>query len=185
MISPSGAEVPAAYGSGPTWESDLLLVVKDDGINTAKDKAEVYKHLRGFRPFIELPNRNYAADVNVTADQVEALNVGARYGVMSAEQPLPQTPEAMAALVNFSVETVITGTEPRTETGRAIDTLGDVLEIALFARDHALAEGHKLKAGDLISIGVVTPARAPVAEQDLEIRYHILPTTSSVSVRFR
>jgi 2-keto-4-pentenoate hydratase len=36
MLLNDGATVPAAYGARPVWESDMLLVVKDDGVNQAK-----------------------------------------------------------------------------------------------------------------------------------------------------
>ena len=186
MLVASGADIPAAYGIAGTWESDLLLVVKDDGINTATGREGIYRHIRGYRPFIELPDRNYAPDVAVTAEQVEALNVGARKGVIGAEVPLPQTAEAMVGLVNFTVDVTVTDADGvKTESGKALTSLGDVLEIVQFARDRVLAEGHRLKAGDLISIGVVTPAGTPVQGQKLAIRYHVLPADSTVSVNFR
>jgi 2-keto-4-pentenoate hydratase len=186
MMIPNGGTAPANYAFGATWESDLLLVVKDDGLNTASTREEIYSHLRGYRPFIELPARNYALDASLNAEQVEALNVGAHLGVVGDEVALPQTPEGMAALVNFAVDVTIAGPDgTRTESGVAIETLGDVLEIARFARDRVLAQGGRLKAGDLLSVGVVTPARAPAAGQSVTIRYRVLPTPDSVSVNFR
>jgi 2-keto-4-pentenoate hydratase len=186
MMIPNGGTAPANYAFGATWESDLLLVVKDDGLNTAKTREEIYSHLRGYRPFIELPARNYALDASLNADQVEALNVGAHMGVAGDEVALPQTPEGLAALVNFAVDVTIAGPDgTKTESGVAIETLGDVLEIARFARDQVLAEGGRLKAGDLLSVGVVTPARAPAAGQTVTIRYRVLPKPDTVSVNFR
>lgn len=186
MLLPSGATVPVDFAIGGTWESDLLLVVGDDKINTAQTREQLYDGLRGFRPFIELPDRNFPPGVTVNADQVEAINTGARLGVMGAEVALPRTAQAMNGLVNFSVNVTTSGAgETKVETGKALNSLGDVIEILRFARDQVLAEGGRLKPGDLVSIGVVTPARAPVANQTLTIGYDIVPATSIVSVNFR
>jgi 2-keto-4-pentenoate hydratase len=186
MLLPNGSTVPMTYAITGTYESDLLLVVGDERINTAQTREQLYGSLRGFRPFIELPDRSYAFDAKINADMVEALDVGARLGVMGAEQPLPKTGEAMNRLVNFSVEvaSAVAG-ETKIEKGNALDSLGDVIEILRFARDQVLAEGGHLKKGDVVSIGVVTPARPPIAGQTLTIRYDVLAAPSTVSVTFR
>ena len=40
MILKDGASVPATFGGRPVWEGDMLLVVKDEGINQAKTPEE-------------------------------------------------------------------------------------------------------------------------------------------------
>jgi 2-keto-4-pentenoate hydratase len=185
MLMSSGVDVSAAYGAAAAWESDLLLVVADEGINTAKGAQQIYKHLRSYRPFIELTDRVSPPSTPMTAIQFEAFNVGARMGVVGEEVPLPQTPEAMERLVNFSVEAITRGADEKKDSAKALETLGNVLEIAEFARDRLLSEGKRLKAGDLLSVGVITPSRAPVAGQTVEVIYHVLPEPTSVSVRFQ
>ena len=56
MILKDGTSVPADYGARPVWEGDMLLVVKDEGINQAKTPEEALRHLSAMRPFIELPD---------------------------------------------------------------------------------------------------------------------------------
>jgi 2-keto-4-pentenoate hydratase len=185
MLIPSGAAVSAAYGAAAAWESDLLLVIADEDINTAKGAQEIYKHLRSYRPFIELTDRVSPPSVPMTATQFEAINVGARMGVVGEDVPLPQTAEAMQRLVNFSVEAITRGAGEKKDSAKALETLGNVLEIAEFARDRLLSEGKRLQAGDLLSVGVITPSRSPAAGQTIEVVYHILPEPTSVSVRFQ
>lgn len=186
MLSPEGQPVPAAFGVGGVWESDLLLVVGDERINTAKSREDAYRALRGFRPFIELTSRNYADGFKPTADQITALDVGARLGVAGAEYPLVQTPEGLGALTNLSVEAIVKDAAgERTDRAVAKETLGDLLDIALYARDAVRAEGGRLKPGDLISVGVFTPSRAPAPGQVVTVRYQLLAQPVSVSAEFR
>lgn len=186
MLLPAGAAVPAAYGVAGTWESDFILVVKDDGLNTAKTRQEVYAHLRGYRPFIELSDRNYGPDVAVTVDRLVALDVGARLGVVGEEVALPQTPEGLQALADtFVTATLKSAAGEGVDHGAMRQTLGDPLDIVLFARDALLKEGGRFKAGDLISLGASTPAKPPKAGEALTVRYDMAGAPSSVSVEFR
>jgi 2-keto-4-pentenoate hydratase len=191
MLLAAGTAVPAAYGVAGSWESDFILVVKDDGLNTAKTRQEAYAHLRGYRPFIELSDRNYAADVPANVDRLVALDVGARLGVVGDEVALPPTPQGLRALVDTTVTATLKSAAPNTAAGEGVDrgvmrqTLGDPLDIVLFARDALLKEGGRLKAGDLISIGASTPAKPPRAGDVLTVDYDLVGAASSVSVEFR
>lgn len=186
MLLPDGATLPAAYGVGANWESDFILVVKDEGINAARTPQEIYAHLRAYRPFIELPARNYGPEVKVSAHQLAAMDVAARWGVIGPETPLPQTPQGMAALIGLSATSTVTSAEgTRVDQGKIAQTLGDPLEIVAFARDAVLVSGGRMKAGDLISLGVITPARPPQPGETLRVDYQVFdgPPTS-VSVTF-
>jgi 2-keto-4-pentenoate hydratase len=56
MILKDGAKVPVAWGARPVFEADMLLVVKDEGINGARTPEAALAHLSAMRPFIELPD---------------------------------------------------------------------------------------------------------------------------------
>jgi len=88
MIVESGATVPVNFGGRVVWEADMLLVVKDAGINAAKTPEEVLKHLSGMRPFIELPDLALDPKEKLDGVQLAAINVAARLGVVGAEVPL-------------------------------------------------------------------------------------------------
>ena len=50
MILKDGASVPATFGARPVWEGDMLLVVKDEGINRAKTPEEALRHISACGP---------------------------------------------------------------------------------------------------------------------------------------
>lgn len=186
MMLPEGRPVPADFGATPLWEADFLMVIRDDGINTAKTREEAYRHIRGYRPFIELPDRGYPASAALTLDQWKALDISARAGIMGKEVPLPHTPEALARLGALTVDAEQagpSGTQTRSAVGR--ESLGDPVDIVLAARDMALEEGKRLKAGDVISLGTFIPATPVKAGEKVTVRYHIFDKPDVISVQFR
>src|SRR5215207_6366903 len=57
MMLKDGAMVSPQFGARPIWEPDLIVVVRDAGINQAKTPLEVARHLSEVVAFIELPDR--------------------------------------------------------------------------------------------------------------------------------
>src|SRR5512141_2519053 len=55
MLLQDGAEVPAKFGARPLFEADMVMEVKDAGINQATTPLEVLRHISRIYPFIELP----------------------------------------------------------------------------------------------------------------------------------
>lgn len=185
MLIPPGQAVRADYGVAPAWESDLLLVVGDASINTARTREDIYRSLRALRPFIELGNGNFAPGVKLTALQLQALGVGARLGVAGPEVPLDQTPQGFQALADLAVEASLTRAGVETvDRARAAESLGDPMEIVRFARDAVVDGGGALKPGDVISLGTFTPSKAPQPGDVVAVRYTVGSRTESVSVTF-
>lgn len=184
MIAPSGKPISARLGFAPLAEADLLLVVRDAAINRAQTRAEIYANLRGWRPFIELPDNHYPADTPPDLARLTALDVGARAGVMGAEVPLPKGDHA-DTLADFAVEATITTAEgAKTSRARIGDTLGDPIEIVRAARDLLRREGKMLRAGDVISLGTIVPAHPPIAGERFRVGYALAGRTGSVEARF-
>src|SRR3989442_7949307 len=52
MMLTNGVEVPASFGARPLCETDLIVVVKDAGINRATTFLEVAEHLKEVVAFI-------------------------------------------------------------------------------------------------------------------------------------
>jgi 2-keto-4-pentenoate hydratase len=185
MMLPEGKPVLASYGVTPLWEADFLLVVKDDGINTARTREEAYRSLRGYQPFIELADRGYAAGSVINLDQWKALNVSGRHGMAGKEVPLPQTRAGLDALAALTVEAEVvgpTGTSSRSAVAR--ESLGDPVEVVLAARDLLRDEGLSLKAGDIISLGSLIPATPVKAGETVTVRYKVLTGTDVITARF-
>jgi 2-oxo-hept-3-ene-1,7-dioate hydratase len=186
MMYPEGATVPADFGRVPLWEADFLLVVKDEGINTARTREEIYRHLRGYQTFFELADRHFPTNVTLNADQWQAFNMSARAGMAGKEIPLPQTPEAFAKLAAMTVEAEVTGPDGvQRRSAKATENLGDPVDVVLQARDALVARGGAFKAGDVISLGSLLPATPIRAGETVTARWTVLGAPDVLTVRFR
>jgi 2-keto-4-pentenoate hydratase len=155
MMLISGAVVPADFGCIPVSEGDLLVRVGDEAINEAKTPEETLKWLDVVIPFIELPDMVYDKSLKLTAPAIIAINVGARYGVMGEPIVLSSTQEWQDRLKNFTFQMFDEkGTLVGQGNGAAL--LGGPLNVVLWLKDSLVAEGKKLKKGDLLSLGSIT-----------------------------
>jgi 2-keto-4-pentenoate hydratase len=184
MILDDGATVPAAFGARGVWEADMLLVVKDEGINGAKTPEEALRHISAMRPFIELPDLALAPSEKLDGMQLAAINVGARLGVAGAEVPLQATPETVKLLAETRVVATDAGGATLAEnTGAA--TLGNPLNAVVWLVADLARTGRKLAAGDLVSVGSFTPLTPPKPGQAVTVRYEGFPGTPKVSLTFQ
>jgi 2-keto-4-pentenoate hydratase len=182
MLLDDGAVVPVKFGAIPFFEADLVVVVKDEGINQAKTPADVMKHVASIRPFIELPDLVTAKDQPLTAAVITAFNVGARLGVLG--KPIAPAPEMVDALGKMSVVMRDQdGKELARVPGAAI--LGHPLNAVVWLADDVAKSGGKLRAGDILSLGSFTPPNFQKAGMTVTVTYEGLPGNPSVSVRFK
>lgn len=183
MILKDGATVPAAFGSKPVFEADMLLVVKDDGINAAKTPEEAIRHISAMRPFIELPDLVLGPGEKLEGPQLLAINAGARFGVAGAEVPLAPTPETVRMLADVRI-VMTDGTGAPLAEGLGAATLGNPLNSVLWLVGDLAASGKALKAGDLVSVGSFSPLLPPKPGQGVQVRYEGMPGTPKVTVSF-
>lgn len=183
MILPDGAKVPAGFGSRPVFEADMLLVVKDEGINAARTPEEAIRHISAMRPFIELPDLVLAPGEKLEGPQLLAINAGARLGVAGAEVALPATPETAKMLADVRI-VLGDGSGAQLAEGTGAATLGNPLNSVIWLAGDLAAAGKALKAGDLISVGSFSPLIPPKPGQQVSVRYEGLPGTPTVSVSF-
>lgn len=183
MILPSGAKLPVAVGGNPVYEADMLLVVKDDGINTARTPEDAIKHISGMRPFIEIPDLMLVKGEKLEAIQLIAMNAAGRFGVAGEELPLAPTTETVKALANVRI--VMTSDDGKVlGNGSGADNLGNPLNVVLWLVQDLAASGRSLKAGDLVSIGSFSPLFPPETGRTITVSYEGLPATPTVSVSF-
>ena len=182
MLLDDGAEVPVKFGAIPFFEADLVVVVKDEGINQAKTPADVMKHLANIRPFIELPDLVTVKEQPLSAAIITSFNVGARLGVLG--KPIAPTPEMADALGKMTVVMRDQdGKELARVPGAAI--LGHPLNAVVWLADDVAKSGGKLRAGDILSLGSFTPPNFQKAGMTITVTYEGLPGNPSVSVRFK
>jgi 2-keto-4-pentenoate hydratase len=182
MLLEDGAEVPAKFGVIPIFEADLVVVVKDEGINQAKTPAEVLKHVASIRPFIELPDMVTAKEQPLTGAVITSFNVGARLGVLGK----PIAPDAAMADA-LAKMTVVLRDQDGKELGRAPGAaiLGHPLNAVVWLAQDLAQSGGKLRAGDILSLGSFTAPMPPKAGTKITVTYEGLPGNPTVSVRFK
>jgi 2-keto-4-pentenoate hydratase len=184
MILPNGSTVPANFGPRPLFEADMLVTVKDDGINQARTVTEVVKHISTLQPFIELPDLVLAQGEPMTGPVIVAINVGARLGVVGDPVPVLQTAEFVNALAAMQVTLTADGTEISKSQGKTI--LGHPLNAVLYIAEEVQRRGGKLKAGDVLSLGSFSRLTPPKPGQKVVATYEGLPTgPMTVQVAFR
>jgi 2-keto-4-pentenoate hydratase len=184
MMLPDGATVPANFGPRPLFEADMLMTVRDDGINQARTITEVAKHIATLQPFIELPDLVLAQGEPMTGPVIVAINVGARMGVVGEPVPMLTTPEFINALAEMQVTLTADGAEVSKSPGKTI--LGHPLNAVLFISDEVQRRGGKLKAGDILSLGSFSRLTPPKVGQKVVAKYEGLPTgPMTVSVAFK
>lgn len=184
MLIPSGTEIPAAFGGRASYEADFIVVVKDEGIHSARTHLELLQHLSEVVAFIECPDPLTSPDLAPTAAMLAAINVAARLGVMGQRLPVIPTQQFADALANQDfILTDETGKELVRAKGTAM--LGHPLNVAAWMVQDLNAAGVKLKAGDLLSLGTVSPSVPTKAGQTIHQRCDGLPGgTIGASVRF-
>lgn len=184
MILSGGAKVPAAYGARPVYEGDLVAVVGDAGrLMAARTPLEALEGIRVIRPFIELPDLVYDAQVKLDGPHLLAINAGARLGVLGEAIRLPATEESVKRLADMQVD-VVDQTGARLGGGKGADVLDNPLNAALWLAESLKAEGKALKEGDLLSLGSFSALMPPKAGSTVTVRYTglaFLPVEVSVS----
>jgi len=174
MMLQNGAKVSAAFGARPIWEPDLIVVVKDAGINNAKTPLEVARHLSELVAFIELPDRILAENEKLDGSLITAINASARLGVLGERVRIQATDEFLTALEKMKVTAVDeNGKVLANATGDAL--LGHPLNPVLWLINDLAATGESLRAGDLISLGSFAKPQPPQAGQRITVRYDGLP----------
>ncbi len=184
MLLPDGAEVPAQFGARPVFEADIIVEVKDTGINKAKTPLEALQHISRIYPFIELPDLMFEDPAKITGPSLVYANVAARLGVLGKPIDVEASPALVDALASMTVKLVDQdGKELDTAKGTAI--LDQPLNVVLWLIKDLNASGIALKKGDLLSLGSFSRLLPPKPGTGAKVTYEGLPGNPTVSVRFK
>lgn len=185
MLLDSGATVAADYGARPVFEPDLLVTVKDDGVNAAATPEEVARHLDRIYPFIELADLALEKGEFLSAATITAVNVGARLGVRGAPAAVEPTPDFVRAVATMTV-TVRDGQGRELSRASGSDILGHPFNAVVWLARDLAAQGRKLRAGDVISVGSFARPQPAQPGRSVAVVYEGLPGgRREVSVSFR
>ena len=184
MLLRDGAEVPASFGARPLFEADLVVEVKDAGINKARNAKEALRHVARIYPFIELPDLMVQDPAKIDGSSIMYSNVGARLGVLGRPISASEAPEFMEALASMTVRLLDQdGKELDAAKGSAI--LGHPMNAAVWLIKDLNDNGLRLKKGDLLSLGSFSRLFPPKPGMTVKAVYEGLPGDPAVSVRFR
>lgn len=184
MLLQDGAEVPARFGARPLFEADLVVEVKDAGINQATTPLEALRHISNIYPFIELPDLVVEDPAKITGPSIVYSNVGARLGVLGRPIKATASPELVEALKNMTVR-LVDQDGKELDTGKGSAILEQPLNAVLWLVKDLNASGIELKKGDLLSLGSFSRLLPPKAGTGAKAVYEGLPGNPTVSVRFR
>ena len=184
MLLQDGAEVPAKFGAHPVFEADIVMEVRDVGINKAKTPLEALQHVSCIYPFIELPDLMVENPSKITGPILVYVNVGVRLGVLGKPVNVKATPALVEALASMTVKLVDQdGKELDIAKGSAI--LDNPLNAVLWLVKDLNASGIALKRGDLLSLGSFSRLLPPKPGTGAKVTYEGLPGNPTVSVRFK
>lgn len=179
MLLEDGVSVPARFGARPLFEADLLVRIDDAAVNYAKTPAEVIAYVSEIIPFIELSDLAVGRTEPMNRSVLTAVNAGARLGVYGRAVVVENAPGVADALASMVVRvTDQDGNE--LAAGKGSTVLGNPLNSIIWLVENGVV----LKAGDLVSVGSITPPMPPEAGQTITANYEGLPGNLSVSVRF-
>lgn len=181
MLLASGDTVAGDFGTRPLFEGDLLVRVRSDALNTAETDAEIAAALDAVVPFLELPDLAYAPEVPLTGPALVAVNVGARLGVQGEAVPLASDGDSAWAQLERIHLRLYDGDSLQAEAPSTA-LLGHPGNVVRWLRDRLRAQGVRLKRGDLLSLGSLTPLFPIRPGQHLRARYTGFPERESVWV---
>jgi 2-keto-4-pentenoate hydratase len=187
MLLPNGTVVEAAFGARPLFEADMLVRVASADINAARTPMEVLAAIDQIIPFIELPDLVVQNPGQLNGAAVNAINVGARLGVLGEAIAVPRIRGDRYAMLDALRDMVVIvhtdGAEA--DRGKGSDVLEHPLNAVAWLVQDMAREGKALKPGDLISLGSFSKLMPPKAGMAVEVVYWGLPGTPKVNVRFK
>ncbi len=181
MLLPSGSEIEADFGVRSVYEADLILTAADERINEARTLEEAVRYLGEVTPFVELLDLVIAEGEPQNLATIVGYNVVSRYGVVGEGVPVEPTPAFIEALRKMeSVTLDDTGREIQRAKGAAI--MGHPLNVLLWLVEHVGAQGQRLQAGDVLSLGAMGTFHLTEAGRTITVRYTGLPGGDSGAV---
>lgn len=188
MLLPARSTVPAKFGAQPLYKADLLVRVKSSGINQAKIPAEVLAHVDQIIPYIELVDVLVQKPAQLTVNNVAAINVGTRLGVMGEPLAVPKEGKARQRMLR-ELETMsvrVIGPSGRIlARGKGSDVMGHPLQAVVWLTGALREQQAELKPGQWVSVGAMSPLLRARAGTRITVAYPGLTGARSVMVNFK
>jgi 2-oxo-hept-3-ene-1,7-dioate hydratase len=163
MVMVSGSGVEVASGAALVSEADILVRVKDAGINSATTLEEVVAHLDQVIPLIESSDMMTAEGIDRTVASWTATNGNARYAFVGEPVEIDGSAEWVERFANINVVFSDETGKVMADTTMNRNPLESVLDVLASFKERGL--GEELKAGDVISLGNFGRPMRPKAGQ--------------------
>ncbi len=181
MLLENHTTIPFPFAARPALEGDLLVRVSDEAINRARTKKEALAAIEGFYPFLEIPDLMYKPGIRLDGGDIAAINAGARYGVMGPIF-LTQSKDDWRRRLRRIEVVILDSSGKELARGNSRQLMGDPLKAVLWIRDAVLDQGGKLKKGDFLSLGAMTPPVPVKAEGTYRARFTGFGTGEPVEI---
>ncbi len=183
MLLQDGAVVDASARVRPLFEADLVVEIADAAVMEAATPEEVLAHIRGVRPFLELPALLIGPDHKMDGARVTSVNVGAWRGVLGDLIEVPQGPEGVEMLANLTARVTDGEGTVLSEAPGAV-VLGNPLQAVIWVAGQLEAQGKTLEPGSYVSVGSIGPLHPMKAGGSATVTFDGLPGTPTVSASF-
>jgi len=184
MILSSGVTVDPKFGVRGLFEPDLLVTIKDSGINQAATPLEAARHLDQVVAFYELPDVIIAEGQTLNGANIIAINTGARSGVTGTGVKVQPTQEFVDAFARMEAVLIDDSGKERSRT-KGESLMGNPLNALLWLAGNLKKSGLELRPGDMISLGAMGAIVPPEPGRSFTLRYEGLPGgTPEVVVTF-
>ena len=184
MLIQSGESVPLKFGSIPMVEGDLIVRVGSENINNAITREEALNSLDAVIPFIELPDLIYSPNIQLNGEKLQAINVGARLGVIGKPIPLNNNENWQDSFKEIQL-TLLDSQGNELGKGSSKALLDHPLDVVLWLKDSLKAKGNTLKKGDLLSLGTITPLIPVKSEMTVKAIYTGLIENETVEIEVK
>jgi 2-keto-4-pentenoate hydratase len=192
MLLKDGAQVDAAFGARPLFEADMLVRVKSSHINSAKTPMEVLEAIDQIIPFVELPDLVVQAPPRLNGAAIEAINVGARLGVVGQSIAVPTTRAERYQMLDALRDMQVTMTDTTAGAvganlggGKGSDILEHPLNAVVWLAQALSKQGLAMQPGQLISLGSFSPLVPTKAGLAVTVTYAGLPGAQPVKLSFK
>ncbi|TAG25999.1 MAG: fumarylacetoacetate hydrolase [Burkholderiales bacterium] len=188
MLLKDGTAVDAAFGARALFEADMLVRVSSEAINSAKTPMDVLNAIDQIIPFIELPDLVVQAPPRLNGAAIQAINVGARLGVLGQPIASPAMRAEKYQMLDALRDMQVTMTDAAGANlggGKGSDILEHPLNAVVWLAQALAKEGQSMKVGQLISLGSFSPLVPPKAGMKVTVTYAGLPGAKPVSVSFK
>jgi 2-keto-4-pentenoate hydratase len=175
------------FASRPILEADLMVMIRDEAINEATNLEQALSSIEGIHPIIELADLRFSEGMAINPLWITSINAGACLAVVGDPLIVQNTNHA-AILEKLPLihATVMDKQGQVLASGSSDQLMEHPLNVVLWIRDEVVSRGKRLKSGDVLWLGTLTPPLPVVAGESYQVLFTGLmeyPVSLQVNIR--